>query len=86
MSTTNISGAPAQASSMVNSKNTVSNKNDGGKKSVDDVLATLRELMPGWTIQPARLIGAKASATSRSTVTFFRVWLMTLRKWKSTRQ
>ena len=50
MSTTNISGSPAQASSAVNSKQSVSNKHEGGRKSVDDVLATLRELMPGWTI------------------------------------
>jgi len=46
---TNISGAPAHASSSVNSKQPVS-KHDGGKKSVDDVLASLRDLMPGWTI------------------------------------
>ena len=49
MSMTNISGSSTQASSSVNSKPPVSN-NPGGKKSVDDVLATLRELMPGWTI------------------------------------
>jgi len=47
---TNISGSPAQASSSVNSKQPVSNKNEGGKKTADDVLAALRELMPGWTI------------------------------------
>jgi len=47
---TNISGSPVQSSSSVNSKQPVSNKHDGGKKSVEDVLATLRELMPGWTI------------------------------------
>jgi len=50
MSMTNIGGSPVQASSSVNSKQPVSNKNEGGKKTVDDVLATLRELMPGWTI------------------------------------
>jgi len=50
MSTTNISGFPTQASSSVKSKQPVNNKQEGGKKSVDDVLATLRELMPGWTI------------------------------------
>jgi len=50
MSTSNITGAPAQASSSVNTKQPVSNKNDGGKKSVDDVLNSLRDLMPGWTI------------------------------------
>jgi len=47
---TNISGSSTQASSSVNSKHPVSNKNEGGKKSVDDVLNILRELMPGWTI------------------------------------
>jgi len=50
MSMTNIGGSSAPVSSSVSSKQPVSNKNDGGKKSVDDVLATLRELMPGWTI------------------------------------
>jgi len=50
MSTTNISGSATPAASSVNSKQQVSNKNDGGRKSVDDVLATLRELMPSWTI------------------------------------
>ena len=50
MSMTNISGPSAQAGSAVNAKQAVNNKSEGGKKSVDDVLATLRELMPGWTI------------------------------------
>ena len=50
MSMTNISGSQTQASSSVNSKQPVSSKSDGGKKSVDDVLAALREMMPGWTI------------------------------------
>ena len=49
MSMTNISGSSTQASSSVNSKQPVS-KHDGGKKSADDVLASLRDLMPGWTI------------------------------------
>jgi len=47
---TNISGSSAQASSSVSAKQPVSNASDGGKKSVDDVLASLRDLMPGWTI------------------------------------
>jgi len=46
---TNISGSSAQANA-VNAKQPVSSKNEGGKKSVDDVLATLRDMMPGWTI------------------------------------
>jgi len=50
MSTANISGPSTQASSMVKAKQPVSNKAEGGKKSVDDVLASLREMMPGWTI------------------------------------
>jgi len=49
MSMTNISGTPTNASSSVNTKQPVS-KHDGGKKSVDDVLASLRDSMPGWTI------------------------------------
>ena len=49
MNTSNIGGASA-ASSAVKAKQAVSNKPEGGKKTVDDVLATLRELMPGWTI------------------------------------
>ena len=50
MSSSNIGGVPAHASSSVKSNQPVSNKQEGGKKSIDDVLATLRELMPGWTI------------------------------------
>ena len=49
MSMTNISGSSTQASSSVNSKQPA-NKNEGGKKTADDVLAALRDLMPGWTI------------------------------------
>ena len=50
MSISNISGTSTQASSPVKAKQNVENKPTGGKKSVDDVLASLRELMPGWTI------------------------------------
>ena len=50
MSMTNISGSSTQASSSVSSKQPVNNKQEGGKKTADDVLASLRELMPGWTI------------------------------------
>jgi len=46
----NISGPTTPAGSSVASKTPVGNKHDSGKKTVDDVLATLRELMPGWTI------------------------------------
>ena len=50
MSTSNIGGSSVQASQSINSKQPVGSKHDGGKKSVDDVLNQLRELMPGWTI------------------------------------
>ena len=50
MAISNISGPSAQASSAVKAKQNVENKPAGGKKTVDDVLASLRELMPGWTI------------------------------------
>ena len=50
MSISNISGSTTQANSPVKAKQNVENKSTGGKKSVDDVLASLRELMPGWTI------------------------------------
>jgi len=50
MSISNISGPSTQASSAIKAKQNVESKSTGGKKSVDDVLASLRELMPGWTI------------------------------------
>ena len=50
MAISNISGPSTQASSAVKAKQNVENKPAGGKKTVDDVLASLRELMPGWTI------------------------------------
>jgi len=50
MAISNINGPSAQSSSAVKAKQNVENKPASGKKSVDDVLATLRELMPGWTI------------------------------------
>jgi len=50
MTIANISGVSNQASSSVKAKQNVENKPAGGKKSVDDVLAALREMMPGWTI------------------------------------
>jgi len=50
MSASNIGGLSNQANVPINTNKTVNNKPEGGKKSVDDVLATLRELMPGWTI------------------------------------
>jgi len=50
MSISNISGSSAQANAAIKAKQKVENKPTSGKKSVDDVLASLRELMPGWTI------------------------------------
>ena len=50
MTMSNISGPSFLASSAVKAKQPVDNKPEGGKKTVDDVLAHLRELMPGWTI------------------------------------
>jgi len=50
MSTTNIGGVSSQASAPIKPNQPVENKQAGGKKTVEDVLATLRELMPGWTI------------------------------------
>jgi len=50
MNTTNISGHPVQVNSSTNIKKTSESKPEGGKKTVDDVLASLREMMPGWTI------------------------------------
>ena len=50
MAISNISGPSIQVGSPVKAKQTVENKPEGGKKTVDDVLASLRDLMPGWTI------------------------------------
>jgi hypothetical protein len=50
MTTANISGFSNQASAAINSNKAVGSKAEGGKRTVDDVLATLREMMPGWTI------------------------------------
>jgi len=50
MSSSNISGLSTQANSPVKTGQAAETKTAGGKKTVDDVLATLRELMPGWTI------------------------------------
>ena len=50
MNTSNISGTTASASSSVKAKQAVNNKPESGKKTADDVLAALREMMPGWTI------------------------------------
>jgi len=49
MNTSNISGA-STANSAVKAKQVANNKPEGGKKTADDVLNTLREMMPGWTI------------------------------------
>ena len=50
MTTANLSGLPATGSSAVKTGQITSHKTGGGRKSADDVLAYLRELMPGWTI------------------------------------
>ena len=50
MTMANIGGIPPHASSNVKAKQAVENKPEGGKKTVNDVLASLREMMPGWTI------------------------------------
>jgi len=50
MSSSNISGPSTGASSAIKTMQAAETKSAGGKKTVDDVLATLRELMPGWTI------------------------------------
>ena len=49
MNTSNISGHSA-ATSSVKAKQAVNSKPEGGKKTADDVLNALREMMPGWTI------------------------------------
>jgi len=50
MTTANIGGVPPHANPAVRTKQAVENKPEGGKKTVNDVLASLREMMPGWTI------------------------------------
>jgi len=46
----NINGPSAFGSSPVMARHIAPNKAEGGKKTADDVLAYLREMMPGWTI------------------------------------
>ena len=50
MTIANLTGPSARAGSSIKATQGVENKPEGGKKTVDDVLAYLRELMPGWTI------------------------------------
>jgi len=50
MTTANLSGLPVMGNSNVKAGQVTANKSMGGKKSADDVLAYLREMMPGWTI------------------------------------
>ena len=50
MKTTNIGAYPTQANSSAKIKQTSESKPEGGKKTANDVLASLREMMPGWTI------------------------------------
>jgi len=45
-----INGASALGSSPVSARQITPHKTDGGRKTVDDVLDSLRKMMPGWTI------------------------------------
>jgi len=45
-----ISGPSTRATASVKTKQSVGSFPEGGKKTADDVLASLREMMPGWTI------------------------------------
>jgi len=49
MTINNLGGVSAQTSSVTRASQ-VREERSGGRKSVDDVLASLREMMPGWTI------------------------------------
>jgi hypothetical protein len=46
----NINGLSAYGAGSVRAKSNVENKPSSGRKSTDDVLNELREMMPGWTI------------------------------------
>jgi len=50
MTMANLSGLSTPGSSPVSTRKIDQNKPEGGKKTIDDVLASLREMMPGWTI------------------------------------
>jgi len=50
MAMTNINGLSALGSAPVRAKQNVENKPETGKKTVNDVLESLRKMMPGWTI------------------------------------
>ena len=50
MTMANMGGPSALYSSSIKTKQVTQNKPEGGKKTADDVLNHLRELMPGWTI------------------------------------
>jgi len=50
MSIGNVSGASAAASSVAKASHTNESRQAGGRKTAQDVLASLREMMPGWTI------------------------------------
>jgi len=50
MTTANLGGASALERSSLWARQIDNKKPEGGKKTADDVLAYLRELMPGWTI------------------------------------
>ena len=50
MKTSNVHGPSVQGNSPVNTKPVAKPKAEGGKKTVDDVLDSLRAMMPGWVI------------------------------------
>jgi len=50
MTVTNLSGLSTMESSSTKVRHIGDNKQEGGKKTADDILASLREMMPGWTI------------------------------------
>ena len=50
MTMANISTLSTVGSAPARARQVAENKPEGGKKTADDVLASLREMMPGWTI------------------------------------
>jgi len=50
VTTSNINGVSTHASSILRVKKAEETKSDSGKKTIDDVLEELREMMPGWVI------------------------------------
>jgi len=50
MTTTNLSGLSSLGKTPVGGVQITKHKTESGKKTVDDVLESLRAMMPGWTI------------------------------------